>query len=364
MNRDAVDRIARAVLYEGYLLYPYRGSALKNRLRFNFGTLHPASWTETRGERSFLETEVLVRGGEPRVEGAARFLHLVEMPSPSGPWQQGREREVALPSRPGVERFSFSAEEDGQERLDGSIELSSMPLGPDLHRVRVRLRNEGVLDSSASREAALRRALVSAHLLLAVREGEFVSLLEPPEDAASAAAGCRNVGCWPVLVGVPGTRDTMLVSPIILYDYPAVAPESPGDLFDGAEIDEVLSLRILTMTDEEKREARETDPRARAVLDRTEALSPADLIRLHGALREPPREASLRPGAHVRIRPRQGGDVFDIALAGKAATVAAVERDDQGRLLLAVTVDEDPGRDLGVFGHRFFFHADEVEPLP
>ena len=101
---------------------------------------------------------------------------------------------------------------------------------------------------------------------------------------------------------------------------------------------------------------------ARALLDRTEALSPADLMRLHGALREP--RAELRPGAHVRIRPRQGGDVFDLVLAGKAATVAAVERDDQGRLLLAVTVDDDPGRDLGVFGHRFFFHADEVEPLP
>ena len=364
MNRDAIDRLARAVLYEGYLLYPYRGSAVKNRLRFNFGTLYPESWTEGRGERSLLQTEVLVRGAEPRVEGAARFLHLVETPSPSGPWQQGREREVALPSRPGIERFSFFPEEDGQERLDGSIELSSTRLERDLHRVRVRLRNEGVLDPAASREAALRRALVSAHLLLGVRHGELVSLLEPPEEAAEAAAGCRNIGCWPVLVGAPGVRDTMLASPIILYDYPAVAPESPGDLFDAAEIDEILSLRILTMTDEEKREARATDPRARAVLDRTEALSPADLIRLHGTLREPRAEQGFRPGAHVRIRPRQGGDVFDLALEGKAATVEAVERDDQGRLLLAVTVDDDPGRDLGVFGHRFFFHADEVEPLP
>jgi hydrogenase maturation protease len=155
----------------------------------------------------------------------------------------------------------------------------------------------------------------------------------------------------------------MLVSPIILYDYPAVAPESPGDLFDGAEIDEILSLRILTMTDAEKREARETDPRARALLDRTEALSAADLMRMHGAVREPSWEQALRPGAHVRIRPRRGGDVFDLVLEGKAATVEAVERDDQGRLLLAVTIDDDPGRDLGVFGHRFFFHADEVEPL-
>jgi hydrogenase maturation protease len=77
----------------------------------------------------------------------------------------------------------------------------------------------------------------------------------------------------------------MLSSPIILYDYPQIAPESPGDLFDGAEIDEILSLRIMTMTEEEKQEMRESDDRARRILERTETLPEEQLMKLHGALR-------------------------------------------------------------------------------
>lgn len=364
MNRAALDRIASAVLYEGYLLYPYRASALKNRQRFNFGTLYPAAWAKASSERTEMQTEVLVRGQEPRIDGAVRFLHLVEKPSPTGArWQEAREREVAIPPS-GMARISFPSAEEGQEPVSGVIEVESTQVGEDLRRLTVRLRNDGEIDLGAPRDAALLRALVATHTLLGVGSGEFVSLLEPPEDAAAAAAACRNVGTWPVLVGEPGQRDTMISSPIILYDYPAVAPESPGDLFDAAEIDEILSLRILTMTDEEKREARETDPRARALLERTEGLSQAEMIRLHGTLRDPHSRTELRTGTHVRIKPRSGGDVLDLALAGKTATVAAVERDDEGRLLFAVTVDDDPGKDLGVFGHRFFFRADEVEPLP
>jgi hydrogenase maturation protease len=116
--------------------------------------------------------------------------------------------------------------------------------------------------------------------------GQFVSLLEPPENLKDLAASCENVGAWPVLVGAEGQRDTMLASPIILYDYPQIAPESPGDLFDGTEIDEILALRIMTMTDDEKREMRSTDDRARKILERTEALPVELLTRLHGTLRE------------------------------------------------------------------------------
>jgi hypothetical protein len=98
-------------------------------------------------------------------------------------------------------------------------------------------------------------------------------------------AACTNASLWPVLVGGDGQRDTLLASPIILYDYPQIAPESPGDLFDGTEIDEILTLRILTMTDAEKAEMRQTDERARALLERTEALSAEALMGLHGTMR-------------------------------------------------------------------------------
>jgi hypothetical protein len=177
----------------------------------------------------------------------------------------------------------------------------------------------------------------------------------------------------------------MLSSPIILYDYPRVAPESPGDFFDATEIDEMLALRIMTMTDKEKREMSAADARARALLQRTESLSGDDLLRLHGTVR------GLRPvtvdeksdrrrlecvhlgaveltrGDRVRLRPRGRADVFDLVLAGMTATIQAIEQDFEDRVHLAVTVDDDPGQDFGTAGlpgHRFFFGLDEVEPLP
>ena len=109
--------------------------------------------------------------------------------------------------------------------------------------------------------------------------------MDPPEHWREAAAGCRNVGTWPVLVGEEEQKDTMLSAPIILYDYPRVAPESPGDLFDCTEIDEILTLRILTLTEDEKREMSAVDGRARALLERTEALAREQLLGLHGAVR-------------------------------------------------------------------------------
>jgi hypothetical protein len=76
--------------------------------------------------------------------------------------------------------------------------------------------------------------------------------------------------------------------------------------------------------------------------------------------------AEVRQGDRVRLCPRARADILDLALAGKTATVEAIEQDYDGRVYLAVTVDDDPGRDLGELrqpGHRFFFLPDEVEPL-
>jgi hypothetical protein len=122
--------------------------------------------------------------------------------------------------------------------------------------------------------------------VLRLAGGEFLSLTDPPADAAAEAARCENRGTWPVLAGEPGDRSTLLSSPIILPDHPEIAPESPGDLFDAAEIDQLLTLSILSMTDEERRQMREADPRTRAILERTERLSPDDLMKLHGTIRE------------------------------------------------------------------------------
>jgi len=284
MSATSVEQIANAVLYEGYLLYPYRASAVKNRQRWNFGVVAP-------GES--METQCLTVGGPlTRLAVNVRCLRLMERVGES--WQEATECEMNLPdfhfaeleAGPVTHRFAHPAlrtEERTQEPLDCSIEASLEPVQDGLYRVGIRIVN--TTPPPAPSAASPAQALLSAHTILRVHGGEFVSLLETPEEFQGAAAACKNTGTWPVLVGEPGVRDTVLSSPIILYDYPQVAPESPGDLFDGAEIDEILSLRILTLTDDEKDEMRHTDERARRILERTEALPPEHFMKLHGALR-------------------------------------------------------------------------------
>src|SRR5262249_10797880 len=146
----------------------------------------------------------------------------------------------------------------------------------------------------------LSRSLVSTHTILMVRGGDFVSLLDPPEAFMHAAASCRNSGAWPVLVGVAPKRDCMLSSPIILYDYPQVAAESPGDYFDGTEIDELLTLRVLTLTEREKDEVRQSGEPARHILERAESLTAEDLLNMHGAIRYP--TTGFKRGDRVRLK--------------------------------------------------------------
>jgi hydrogenase maturation protease len=300
MNEQMATEIANAVLYEGYLLYPYRASAIKNRHRFNFGVIVPRdAFASNGGERWFAQTECLVRGAaEARLAVRVRFLHLfdsrgerVEAPA----WQEAVERDVPLEvdvasvvAAPAQHAFDFPGEMAGQCAVRGRIDVAAERLTDDLFTLRVVVSNLTDIPNRASveRTAILAPSLVSMHAILRiVSGGEFVSLLDPPADAAAAAGGCRNLGLWPVMVGEEHERDAMLASPIILYDYPRIAPESAGDFFDGTEIDEMLALRVMTMTDAEKTEARETDPRARALIDRTESLSEDHLLKLHGVLR-------------------------------------------------------------------------------
>lgn len=338
MRDDLVKQIANAVLYEGYLLYPYRRSAVKNQQRFNFGVLYPRAFAEiqTGHDAWSMQMECLaVVTPHSKLEVKARFLQLVKrdlgklrQPVPKlenqndyvydqvdsleignetfQSWQEVVEREVTsvqtVDSLRAPQHISFSFPvnrtcqplSDGDdvvavivrqnELVSGQLEVSFYPRSESVWKLRIVLTNTGEF-SATGRDAALLKSLLSAHLTVALNEGEFISLLEPPEWAQAEAAGCVNIGCWPVLVGPNNARDTMLAAPIILYDYPQVAPESPGDLFDATEIDEILSLRILTLTDDEKRELRGCDERARRLLQRTEELQAEQLLKLHGALR-------------------------------------------------------------------------------
>lgn len=348
MNREAVEKIADAVLYEGYMLYPYTASSLKNRQRWNFGVLHPPG--DEAGE---MRTEVLVEGGAGcEFRARIRFLW----------YDEGEE-----PEEQAIEVAGLAAEARSALPRGGaaSVETSAEDVGYRLLRVTVRVKNETAPDLSAGDDT--RRSMLSTHSILTVRHGAFVSLIDPPPEYREAAQACRNVGTWPVLVGYEGERDTMLSSPIILYDYPQVAPESPGDLFDATEIDEILTLRILTLSDEEKAEIRAGGARARQILERAEALPPEHMMKLHGAVRGLRRAAPpLKPGDRVRLRPKKSADILDIALAGQIAVVEAVEHDYDGNVHLAVVLENDPGRELGMMrqpGHRFFFGIEEVEPV-
>jgi hypothetical protein len=284
MNTKLIEDIASAVLYEGYLLYPYRASALKNQQRWNFGVLYPRSYAEQQSGADAWrsQTECLVRAtSDAKLTVRARFLQL----SAPGNSQAAQERDIALFSlrlsdlaaEPSRLAFSFS-------RVEALIEVEANLIDRGLYKIRVAISNTASF-SGSTRDEALMQSLISAHSIISIEGGEFVSLLDPPDDLRDFAAACKNVGTWPVLVGEDGQRDAMLSSPIILYDYPKIAPESPGALFDGTEIDEILSLRIMTLTDQEKLEIGRSDERARLILERTESMPPEQFMKMHGVLR-------------------------------------------------------------------------------
>jgi hypothetical protein len=348
VNTKLVEDIANAVLYEGYMLYPYRPSSVKNRQRWNFGVVYPKAYSEMQSgaDNWFMQTECLaVASASAEMSIKVRFLQaltrtvgelrvpLDELTSNSGnghepyfnivetlrvgdqilqTWQEAIEREIVLPSfhladgvsapRSAILTFAGGREfepvcgADGRilgllirtkEAVTGKVEASVQCVEDGLYKITVRILNitETTNTRSDGRDEALMQSLLSAHTILGIEGGEFVSLLDPPSSLNEIVSGCHNIGTYPVLAGEEGQRDGILSSPIILYDYPQIAPESPGDLFDGTEIDEILALRILTLTDDEKHEMRNADERARQILERTETMPMEHFMKLHGVLR-------------------------------------------------------------------------------
>ena len=172
--------------------------------------------------------------------------------------------------------------------LDGVLRVQGERVAGPYQPLRLRLRVENATQPEMSlrtREDGLRFALIAAHSVIGLADGMFISMTDHPEWATAEVAACTNTGTWPVLAGPDECRNLVLSSPIILYDHPQIAPESAGDLFDATEIDEILTLRTMALTDEEKREARATDPRAADLIDRLDGLPPEMMERLHGAIR-------------------------------------------------------------------------------
>jgi hypothetical protein len=398
-------RVADAVLYEGYVLYPYRASARKNRYRWTFGVVMPRGWNG--GEPSSMSLECLVEtdgSAPPAIDGLLRFLQVerrqvqaagidgfenVDTLTVGGEehvtWDEGLEREhaFAVPG-PCAGACALEARLDGgvseaplaehgvvlgrvtrtRRPLAASVTATLSPLSRALFKLTLAIDNMSALaGADAPRQEAVHAALVGAHLILSVRGGAFVSLLDPPPHASAAADACASVGLFPVLAGEPGSRALLLASPIALYDHPAIAAESPGHTFDGAEIDELLALSTRALGDDEKRQARATDRRAAEVIDRADRLSDAALVALHGKTRT----AAMAPGSRVRVRlgapsgPRRT-DAQDMFLDGRVGVVEEVREDFDGQTHVAIILEDDPGADLHRwYGRHLHFRPDELE---
>ena len=386
MSFDLAKKIADAVLYEGYMLYPYRPSSAKNRYRWQFGIVAPRAWTEAGGDPSEMQTECLIEAhGEASVEVIVRFLQV--MPDAGDSWDDAVERTVEIPSFPLEESSREHPIELPDSPLRGRIRINAKRAG-DLTKLRINIQNltEFPDAGTADRQTAMRLSMAGVHTMISMRGGAFISLTDPPLAAAKTASECANIHTWPVLIGSSEARNMILSSPIILPDYPAVAPESQGNFFDATEIDELLTLRVMTLTDDEKREARAADSRARDIIDRCDTIPPEMFERLHGAIRSPgvpnseqffnpvdyePETASVEvggcrvsKGARVRLNPRRNADVMDMFLAGRIARVESVERDIEDRVYVAVTVEDDPGADMHrSFGRFFYFYPEELQAL-
>lgn len=341
MNHEIAKKIADAVLYEGYLLYPYRPSAIKNRQRWSFGILYPPTYAEVRSgtERCQMHSECLLETSGLNALGSTlhlqlRFLHLLSRQVAKAPedvtetmddsrfepvssllvdgrrvesWDEAVEcsaqLELSLETVRQQLQFRFPGSSDTerlrdntgrqigivsrtQQEVMGTVSVLLQQIREGLLKLTVEVANTTALDHNlGNRNSALPRSLLSAHTILTVNGAQFISLLEPPGPLRDVVSECKNVGNFPVLVGVPPERDMLLCSPIILYDYPQIAPESAADFCDATEMDEMLTLRVMTLTEEEKDEMRLASDHFRNLLQCTEQNVREQLMRTHGTIR-------------------------------------------------------------------------------
>jgi hypothetical protein len=423
---DTARQVADAVLYEGYVLFPYRASATKNRYRWQWGVLIPRSQAElgaTEPTNARCEVPLRIDRVDAAVTVTARFLHLrrrqvrdtgdelVDRLEVDGQlhlsWDEGLEQEVTTGPRsvatllrhPHTTAFCCEAGwtdeplgtagriERATERIDGELRVSAVAVSDGVVRFVATVHN--LTDWSrpgAHRDEVLRRSLVSTHLILSVDGGVFASVIDPPRWTGRATDECHSRTVHPVLVGDEGADTVVLATPIILEDRPTIAPESTGPTYDALEIDELLALCVRGLSDDEKREARATDPLAAELIERNESLPAAALERLHGRVHDRAwdvdgaltellgvGEAALDTvdidgstvslGDLVRLRPRRRADAHDLFAEGRIATVEKIVATVEGETMLAVTLVDDPAAEYHRWYGRFqYFHLDEVEP--
>ena len=377
LNADHLDharKVADAILYEGYLLYPYHKSAQKNQIRFQFGVLMPPGYARVDpNEASSCQTECLLEcPDDAEVDVLVRFLHLqrrlVQRVSPETAdlhdvatlsvndaeyttWDEAVEREQRLTTVvsslvAGDEDVAFhidageAAEDltDASGRLagrlvrrwaclDGMIRLHAERVAGPYQALRLRVQVENSTAPRAelrSRDDGLGSALIAAHLLAGVPGGTFLSMTDPPRASKMQQSLIRY-----------------------LRSAPAGAAARSGQ----TTADDGIDWRVPAVT------ARPAvpwwDPGSDA------SVSPeTDHVLIDG----------IRVSRNSRVRMQPGSrraDAQDLFLAGREATVEAVLFDVDGQVHLAVTPVDDPAADLQRYHGRFLYFApDEVQPLP
>jgi hypothetical protein len=363
----SAEQLVESLLYEGYALYPYTPGATKNATPTPFGIVYPPAYARALDTaHDNLELQCMVEG-EGDLTTEVRFL------LPSG------ERHVAEPQRiEGEGEFKLGdvtvRTKLESHRLKGSDPLRRGDL--DLRRVSFRVENLTRVPDGLSRGDALRYSLISTHPILRVTGGgRFVSQLDAP---------CDSVNTWPVLAS---PRDDVLIgAAIVLPDHPQIAPESRGSLFDNTEIEEALVLHVHALSEAERAEIGEQDEAVREMIDRALAVSPEDLLKLHGRVevrdpvtREPPRPSAdvrdptrglpevevdgvvFRRGGRVVVRPGIEADLQARMLEGRTVRLERIHRDYDGRVHLGVSVDEPGHEVLRDTGRFLWFFPPEVE---
>ena len=376
----SVDELVDSLLYEGYALYPYTPGATKNATPTPFGIVYPPAYARTlESTHDHLELQCIVEG-DGEIAAEVRFL------LPSG------ERHVAEPQRiAGEGDFAF-----GEVAVRTALTVSAA--GAGRRKVSFRVENRtpdgaGLPAAAAalSRGEALRHSLISTHPILRVTGGaRFVSQLDAP---------CDSVNTWPVLASPED--DVMIGAAIVLPDHPRIAPESRGNLFDNTEIEEALVLHVHALSDGERAEIEEQDAAVKEMIDRALAVTPDEVLNLHGRMelrdpetgaapsgadrerdrvtREPPRPSAavrdptrglpevdvdgvtFRRGGRVVVRPGVEADLQARMLEGRTVTVERIHRDYDGRVHLGVSVDEPGHEVLRETGRFLWFFPPEVE---
>ena len=355
----SLEDLVDSLLYEGYALYPYTPGAAKNSTPTPFGIVYPPAYAEALDTTyDHLELQCVVEG-EGELSAEVRFL------APSG------ERHRAEAQR---------LEGSGEFRAAGlSIRtlLAVTPLEGNRRLVSYRVENVTEAPPGLNRAAAIERSLISAHPIVSVRGGRFISQLEAP---------CDSVNTWPVLASPQD--DVMLGAAIVLPDHPQIAPESQANLFDNTEIEEALVLHVQALSDGERAELEQQDPAVRDMIERARAVTPEQLLNLHGRVEvrdpvtlEPPQPSPdvrdptrglpevevdgvvFRRGGKVVVRPGLDADLQARALEGRTVTVERIYRDYDGRIHLGVSVDQ-PGQEIMRETGRFlWFFPPEVESV-